>query len=132
MKGIGDAGRIFISYRRSDSRIFAHRMFDRLVEMFGPQAVFIDIDRIPPGVDFRTHIRGEIAQAGVVLGPTLAVFSLSGVLGFILWIIAPSPPGLSEADIAAKRKDAESRFYREIWCNSFCCLGLQHQMHLAF
>jgi len=61
------AGKIFISYRRSDSKVIAHRMFDRLAGTFGPDAAFIDIDSIPPGVDFRTHIRNEIAKARVVL-----------------------------------------------------------------
>lgn len=47
---------IFISYRRTDSDVVAHRMFDWLVEQFGPGAVFIDIDTIPAGAHWREEI----------------------------------------------------------------------------
>ncbi len=60
-------GKIFISYRRSDSVVVAHRMFDWLVEQFGAEAVFIDIDRIPYGADFRAHITDQVRQARIVL-----------------------------------------------------------------
>lgn len=60
-------GKIFISYRRSDSDAVAHRMFDWLVEQFGPDAVFIDIDRIPAGADWRSDIAMQVRAASVVL-----------------------------------------------------------------
>lgn len=60
-------GKIFISYRRSDSDAVAHRMFDWLVEQFGPDAVFIDIDRIPAGADWRSDIAVQVRAASVVL-----------------------------------------------------------------
>ena len=64
-------GRIFISYRRSDSDAIAGRIRDRLALQFGDGSVFMDIDNIPPGVDFRTHIRSALAEADaavVVIG----------------------------------------------------------------
>ena len=44
--------KIFISYRRDDSGGHAGRLYDRLVQHFGPENVFIDVDTIGPGVDF--------------------------------------------------------------------------------
>jgi len=58
---------IFISYRRTDSDVVAHRMFDWLVEQFGPGAVFIDIDTIPAGAHWREEIAKQVQAASVVL-----------------------------------------------------------------
>ena len=41
--------RIFLSYRRDDSQGFAGRIYDRLADRFGPEAVFRDINDIEPG-----------------------------------------------------------------------------------
>ncbi|MBI1384011.1 MAG: TIR domain-containing protein [Rhizobiales bacterium] len=59
--------RIFISYRRSDSTAFTHRLHERLTAHFGPGSTFIDIDDIPLGSDFRRHVRSELAGCGLVL-----------------------------------------------------------------
>lgn len=59
--------RIVISYRRSDSAAIAGRIFDRLGQHFGSTSVFMDIDAIPLGVDFRSHINDELMQTDVVL-----------------------------------------------------------------
>ncbi|MFZ5911217.1 MAG: SUMF1/EgtB/PvdO family nonheme iron enzyme [Chloroflexota bacterium] len=45
-------GRIFISYRRVDSGGYAGRIYDRLAARFGEDAVFMDVDDIPAGLDF--------------------------------------------------------------------------------
>ena len=45
-------GNIFISYRRGDSIATAGRIRDRLVQEFGRQRVFVDVDDIPHGQDF--------------------------------------------------------------------------------
>src|ERR1700756_4636835 len=58
---------IAISYRRSDSSAIAGRIFDRLALRYGKPAVFMDIEAIPLGIDFRTHIRSVLAQADVLL-----------------------------------------------------------------
>jgi hypothetical protein len=57
---------IVISYRRSDSSAIAGRIFDRLTSHYGEESVFMDVDNIPLGVDFRTHIQ-EILQRTDVL-----------------------------------------------------------------
>jgi hypothetical protein len=48
--------RITIFYRREDSFDITGRIYDLLAEHFGREAVFRDIDDIPPGADFRRHI----------------------------------------------------------------------------
>src|SRR5215470_17971042 len=59
--------RITISYRRGDSGIITGRIFDRLANHYGKNAVFRDIDNIPAGVDFREHIDKTLDQSDVVL-----------------------------------------------------------------
>jgi hypothetical protein len=44
---------IFISYRRDDSADVAGRIYDRLVDSFGEDLVFKDVDNIPFGMDFK-------------------------------------------------------------------------------
>jgi hypothetical protein len=51
---------IFLSYRRQDSEDIIGRIYDRLVREFGEEAVFKDVDSIPLGVDFRTHIATQL------------------------------------------------------------------------
>jgi hypothetical protein len=59
--------RIFISYRRSDSLTFTGRIYDRLVDAFGADNVFKDVDRLLVGVDFRSVINREIGSSDVLL-----------------------------------------------------------------
>jgi hypothetical protein len=58
---------IFVSYRRDDSGHVTGRIFDRLSQHFGPDAVFKDVDSIPLGVDFRKHLAGSVAQCRLLL-----------------------------------------------------------------
>ena len=59
--------KIFISYRRSDTRHMTGRLYDRLFQEFGDDQIFFDVDSIPAGVDFRNHIRTSIEESAVVL-----------------------------------------------------------------
>ena len=59
--------KIFISYRRNDSAVFTGRLFDRLIEYYGPDSVFLDIDSIPNAVDFREAVKSHINNCGVFL-----------------------------------------------------------------
>jgi hypothetical protein len=64
--------KIVVSYRRSDSQAIAGRIVDRLIGQFGEHSVFMDVDNIPFGIDFRAHIQSALAQAQVlvaVVGP---------------------------------------------------------------
>jgi formylglycine-generating enzyme required for sulfatase activity len=59
--------KIFLSYRRQDSAGVAGRIYDRLCDRFGDDAVFFDMDSIPFGVDFREHIASAVDQCAVLL-----------------------------------------------------------------
>jgi hypothetical protein len=59
--------RIAISYRRADSDAITGRIFDRLVNHFGRDAVFRDVDNIPLGIDFRDHVHEALSESDVVL-----------------------------------------------------------------
>jgi hypothetical protein len=67
--------KIFLSYRRQDSAGVAGRIYDRLRAHFGDGAVFMDIDSIPFGEDFRTHIDSAVGRCDLflaVIGPKWA------------------------------------------------------------
>jgi hypothetical protein len=64
--------KIAISYRRSDSSAITGRIFDRLAAHYGKESVFMDIDNIPFGTDFRAHIQEVLRETEVlivVIGP---------------------------------------------------------------
>jgi hypothetical protein len=59
--------KIFISYRREDSEAVTGRIDDRLVPHFGRGRVFLDVDTIPFGVDFRKHLDQAVGRCDVLL-----------------------------------------------------------------
>lgn len=59
--------RIFLSYRRADSRTITGRISDRLAYTFGADNVFKDVDDIPLGSDFRDVIHDAVANTDVLL-----------------------------------------------------------------
>lgn len=60
--------KIFISYRRDDADEAAGRLSDHLVTQFGQDSVFMDVDGIAPGRDFRKVIEETLTQCDVLLG----------------------------------------------------------------
>ncbi len=63
---------IIVSYRRDDTRHITGRIFDRLEQHYGKSHVFMDIDNIPVGMDFRQHILNTIDHCDAlvaVVGP---------------------------------------------------------------
>jgi TIR domain len=58
---------IFISYRRDDTAGHAGRLYDRLVEHFGRERVFMDVDTIEPGQDFVEVIGERVRSSGAVV-----------------------------------------------------------------
>ena len=60
-------GRIFISYRRVDSEGYAGRIYDRLAPHFGADAIFMDVDDIPAGVDFVKFLENEVQSCDVLI-----------------------------------------------------------------
>ena len=61
------AGRIFMCYRREPSRHAAGRLSSRIDERLGLDAVFIDVESTPIGLDFVDVIDDALAAVDVVL-----------------------------------------------------------------
>src|SRR5260370_27013674 len=64
--------KIVISYRRNDTKWITGRIFENLERHFGDGNVFMDIDNIPVGLDYRDHIRSVLENCdvlGAVGGP---------------------------------------------------------------
>jgi hypothetical protein len=59
--------KIFISYRRDDSGGHAGRLFDHLTARFGTQQIFMDVDTIQPGADFRKAIENAVGSCDVAV-----------------------------------------------------------------
>jgi hypothetical protein len=64
---IPQKGRIFISYRRTDSAGYAGRIFDRLAALFGEEAVFMDVDTIEAGLDFVEVLQNAVQSCDVLV-----------------------------------------------------------------
>src|SRR5271170_5759592 len=54
--------KIFISYRREDAPFEAAWIRDQFVSHFGETDIFLDIDAIPVGTDFRTEIEERVGE----------------------------------------------------------------------
>ena len=64
--------KVFLSYRRDDSRYLAERIYDRLIAWAGKGSVFKDVDSIPLGADFRLVLERALMEADAflaVIGP---------------------------------------------------------------
>jgi DivIVA domain-containing protein len=65
--GPESASGIFISYRRDDERSFAGRLYDRLLDRLGEQNVFMDVDSIELGLDFKDVIDDRLGRCCAML-----------------------------------------------------------------
>ena len=61
------SGKIFISYRRSDSQWAAARLFDHLAHAFPDGQIFMDVERIAPGQDFVDVLSDQVGGCDVFL-----------------------------------------------------------------
>ena len=64
--------KIILSYRRSDSDVITGRIRDNLANRYGEDAIFMDIDSIPLGFDYRKQMKDALAENKVmiaVIGP---------------------------------------------------------------
>jgi hypothetical protein len=59
--------RVFLSYRREDASGHAGRLYDLLVARYGAERVFMDIDAIPLGSEFRETINRAVASCDVLI-----------------------------------------------------------------
>src|SRR5215475_11313871 len=86
--------KVFINYRREDTRHAAGRLYDRLIQRFGDDQVFMDIDQIEPGEDFVEVINRKVGTCDIA-------------------IVAIGPRWLSATDASGKRRlDDEEDFVR--------------------
>jgi hypothetical protein len=60
-------GSLFLCYRRGDTEDAAGRLHDRLVDAYGTESVFMDIDSVPLGIDFVDHVTDQIARCSTVI-----------------------------------------------------------------
>lgn len=61
------SSKIFISYRRSDSADFTVALYNELCELFGTDAIFKDINKIPPGMEFSEVLENALDDSVIVL-----------------------------------------------------------------
>ena len=64
---------IFISYRREDAEDSARALYESLVPQFGNDGLFMDVEAIALGSDFRQAVERSLSSCGVflaVIGPT--------------------------------------------------------------
>jgi hypothetical protein len=60
-------GQIFISYRRDDSSWVAGRIYDRLSSHLAANQIFMDVDKIDPGVDFIDAIEKSVGSCDALI-----------------------------------------------------------------
>ena len=60
------SSKVFVSYRREDSS-YAARIYDRLSQEFGLEQIFMDVESIAPGEDFRAAINEQLAKSSVFI-----------------------------------------------------------------
>jgi TIR domain len=73
--------KIVVSYRRNDTKWIVGRICEHLERHFGDGNVFMDVDNIPLGQDYRDHIREVLAKCEVliaVVGPKWQKIERSG------------------------------------------------------
>jgi hypothetical protein len=63
----GRVVKVFISYRRDDSQIASQSIYEALVHEIGKDQVFFDVDDIPYGVNFKSHLDRVVAECGIML-----------------------------------------------------------------
>ena len=58
---------VFLCYRREDTQSTTGRLHDRLVEVYGAERVFMDIDSVPLGADFVDYVGEQVASCCAVI-----------------------------------------------------------------
>lgn len=59
--------KIFINYRRNDTKSEARLLYQSLVERFPEHEIIMDIDAIPPAVDFRDYLHKAVENCDIFL-----------------------------------------------------------------
>lgn len=58
---------VFINYRREETAGMAGRIYDRLVDEFSAEKVFMDVDAMKPGIDFAQQLEDQVSRCSIVL-----------------------------------------------------------------
>jgi formylglycine-generating enzyme required for sulfatase activity len=61
------AGKIFINYRRGDDPGSVQALFALLAQAFAPEQLFMDVEYIEPGLDFRKVLAEKVAECDVLI-----------------------------------------------------------------
>ena len=59
--------KVFISYRRDDSKWQAREIYGALKRVLPPDHLFMDTEDIPPGIDFVEYLEGWVDQCDIML-----------------------------------------------------------------
>ncbi len=89
--------RVFVSYRREDSADVTGRICDRLISHFGRENVYMDVDAIPLGADFRDHIDEAVGRCDALLA-----------------VIGPKWAGICDAEGKPRLQDVNDTLRTEI------------------
>src|SRR5436853_1703917 len=98
--------KIIISYRRADSGVITGRIRDRLAQHYGADSIFLDIDNIPFGMDFRKNIADALAKNDLllaVIGPDWLGTASSGLAPGLGRIHDQDDPVRIEVETALQR-----------------------------
>src|ERR1700733_7482346 len=94
--------KIAISYRRKDSDAITGRIRDRIARHFGDDSVFMDIDNIPLGIDFRKRIQ-EVLHENQILLAIIGPNWTGPAQGARARIFDPTDPVRIEVETAVQR-----------------------------
>jgi len=87
--------KVFISYRRDDSKYQARMIYHAFERVLGRESVFMDIDSIPPGANFRNILKEWVDRCEVLLA-----------------LIGPGWIDATDAKTGRRRLDSPSDFVR--------------------
>jgi hypothetical protein len=59
--------KVFICYRRDDAGPIAGRLYDALAPTFDHDNIFMDVEGVPPGIDFVEHIKDKVSVCDIFL-----------------------------------------------------------------
>jgi adenylate cyclase len=91
--------KIFMSYRRADSEALTGRIRDRLVARYGDGSIFMDVENIPFGMDFRHHLQDALAASELVIA-VIGPYWLGSDVGSGTRIHSPGDPVRVEIELA--------------------------------
>ena len=60
-------GIVFVCYRREDTPDAAGRLQDKLIDTYGIDRVFMDIDSVPLGIDYVEHVQEQMGRCRAVI-----------------------------------------------------------------